>query len=144
MNRENIITALFNLVSASANFATASRRLQLWSSVSSSEKPAIFVTERGDTYARASEAVPEAVTIEADIYIYTDAGKDQSIVPASLLNPLIDAVDAALAPNPLTFVQTLGGLVSHCWIEGKILKDAGDLDGDGVAVIPVKILVPRS
>ena len=143
MNRENIITALFNLVSASATFATASRRLQLWSSVPSSEKPAVFVVERGDTYRRASEAVPEAVTLEVDIYIYTDAGKDQSLVPASILNLLIDAVDTALAPNTLTGLQTLGGLVSHCWIEGKIMKDPGDLDGDGVAVIPVKILVSR-
>jgi hypothetical protein len=143
MNRENIITALFNLVSASASFATASRRLQLWSSVPSSEKPALFLAERSDTYARSSEALPEAVTMEVDIYLYTDGGKDQSIVPASILNPLIDAIDTALAPSPLTGLQTLGGLVSHCWIEGKIMKDPGDLDGDGVAVIPVKILVPR-
>jgi len=143
MNREAIITALFILVSASAPFATASRRLRLWSSVPSSEKPALFLAERGDTYARASEAVPEAVTMQLEIYIYTEAGKDESVVPASALNPLIDAVDAALAPSHLTGLQTLGGLVSHCWIEGKLMKDAGDLDGDGVAVIPVKILVPR-
>jgi hypothetical protein len=143
MNREAILSALFTLVSGSATFNTASRRLQLWTSVASSDKPAIFMTERGDNYMRASEAVPEAVTMDVDIYVYTDAGKDQSIVPASILNPLIDAVDAALAPNPLTGTQTLGGLVSHCWIEGKIMKDPGDLDGDGVAVIPVKILLPR-
>ena len=40
------------------------------------------------------------------------------------------AIDAALAPSALTGLQTLGGLVSHCWIEGKLMKDAGDLDGD--------------
>jgi len=144
MNREAIIMALFSLVSTSASFATKSRRLKLWSSVPSSEKPALFLSERGDTYARASEAVPESVTMQLEIYIYTEAGKDDSVVPASTLNLLIDAVDTALAPNKLTGLQTLGGLVSHCWIEGKILKDAGDLDGDGVAVIPIKILVPRT
>jgi hypothetical protein len=32
------------------------------------------------------------------------------------------------------------GLVSHVWIDGKIMKDPGDIDGDGIAVIPVKIL----
>lgn len=143
MNRETIITALFNLVSNSATFATASRRLQLWSSVASSDKPAIFICERGDVYTHTSEAVPESVTINVDIYIYTDAGKDQSIVPASILNNLIDSVESVLAPNPVTGLQTLGGLVSHCWIDGKIMKDSGDLDGDGVAIIPLKILVPR-
>jgi hypothetical protein len=143
MNRESIITALFSLVSNSAVFATASRRMQLWSNVAASDKPALFLCERGDVYVRASEAVPESVTLNVDIFIYTDAGKDQSSVPATALNTLIDAVDAALAPDRLSGLQMLGGLVSHCWIEGKIMKDSGDLDGDGVAVIPVKILVPR-
>lgn len=143
MNREAIFTALFNLAASSASFATTSRRLVLWNNVPSTDKPALFLHERGDTYIRAGEAVPEAVTIEADIFIYVDAGKDPGVIPASILNSLIDAVDTALAPNHLTGMQTLGGLVSHCWIEGKIMKDTGDLDGDGVAVIPVKILVPR-
>src|SRR6185369_12819679 len=135
--------ALFNLVSGAAAFNTASRRLQLWSSLSSSDKPAVFLYERGDVYTRASEAVPESVTMNLDVYVYTDAGKDQSAVPATALNNLIDAIDTALAPDRLSGLQTLSGLVSHCWIEGKVMKDAGDLDGDGVAVIPVKILVPR-
>ncbi len=143
MNRESILSALFTLVSNSASFNTASRRLQLWSSVAATDKPALFLCERGETYARASEAVPESVTLNVDIYIYIDAGKDQSTVPATTLNTLIDAIDSALAPNFLTGLQTLGGLVSHCWIEGKVMKDAGDLDGDGIAVIPVRILVPR-
>jgi len=142
MNRESIITALFTFVSSATSFSTVSRRLQLWSSVAPSDKPALFLCERADMYVRASEAVPESVTLNLDIYIYTDAGKDQSVVPATTLNNLLDAVDAALAPDPLSGLQTLGGLVSHCWIEGKVMKDAGDLDGDGVAVIPVKILVP--
>lgn len=143
MNREAIISALFTLVSNAASFANSSRRLRLWSSVASSEKPALFLVERADVYTRGNEAAPETVTMQLEIYIYTDAGKDQSIVPSSSLNPLIDAVEAALAPSRLTGLQTLGGLVSHCWIEGRLMKDAGDLDGDGVAVIPMKILVPR-
>lgn len=134
------MTALFNLVSGSASFTTASRRLRLWNDMAPSDKPAIFVAERGDTYARGSDGRPAIVVFEADIFIYTDAGKDTSIVPATALNALIDAVDAALAPSPVSGKQSLGGMVSHCWIEGKIMKDPGDLDGDGLAIIPVKIL----
>lgn len=142
MNRDAILTALFNLVKASSSFKTASRRLQLWTDVNSSDKPAIFVAQRGDTYVRSSEAVPQKVTIEADIFLYTNVGKDPNVIPATQLNNLVDAVDTALAPSPVTGVQTLGGLVSHCWIEGKVMIDTGDLDGDGVAIIPVKMLVP--
>jgi hypothetical protein len=33
-----------------------------------------------------------------------------------------------------------GCLVLNCYIDGKVMTDPGDLDGDGVAVTPVKIL----
>jgi len=45
------------------------------------------------------------------------------ITPISILNPLLGAIDAALAPGKVDGKQTLGGLVSHCWIEGKVMKD---------------------
>lgn len=143
MNREAIYSALFALASSSASFVTRSRRLRLWSSVPPGDKPALFLSERGEHVAHASEAVPETVTLHAEFYIYTDAAQDQTATPASTLNALLDALDTALRPDALTGKQTLGGLVSHCWIEGRILKDPGDLDGSGIAVVPVKILVPR-
>ena len=58
------------------------------------------------------------------------------------MNNLIDAVEDALDPAPLYQNQTLGGIVSHCWFEGDVMKEPGDLDGDGIAIIPIKILVP--
>ena len=138
-SRESIMQALFALVSGSASFVTASRRLQLWSSLSASQKPAIFQYERDDEYKGADRHLPPTVTMNVDLYIYTCPSMDSGITPISVLNPLIDAVDAALKPGP-NGRQTLGGLVSHCWIDGKVMKDPGDLDGDGIAVIPVKIL----
>lgn len=141
MNREVILSALFARLSAAASFATVSRRLKLWSSVAPTDKPALFMVERADLYSHASEAVAETITLQVDVYLYIDAGQDQAGAPISSLNILLDAVDAALKPDPLSRKQTLGNLVSHCWIEGRLLKDAGDLDGNGVAVIPVRILV---
>jgi hypothetical protein len=137
--RESIMSALFTLVSTSAGYASASRRLKLWGEVGSTDKPALFMYERDDTYANGKNYL-SIVEMNVDLFIYIDAGKDQSIVPISTLNPLIDAVDAALATGKVNGRQTLGGLVSHCWIEGKVMKDPGDLDGDGIAVIPIKIL----
>jgi hypothetical protein len=137
--RETIMQALFALVSGSASFVTASRRLQLWGSLSAAEKPAIFQYERDDNYRNGNNYLP-IVEMNVDLYIYTAPGMDSGVTPISVLNPLIDAIDAALAPNRVTRRQTLGGLVSHCYIDGKIMKDPGDLDGDGIAVIPVKIL----
>jgi hypothetical protein len=136
--RENIMQALFALVSGSASFATASRRLQLWDAPGL-QKPAIFMYERDDVYSNGKNYL-QIVEMNVDLYIYTAPGMAAGVIPISILNPLVDAVDAALAPSKVTNRQTLGGLVSHCYIDGKIMKDPGDIDGDGIAVIPVKIL----
>lgn len=142
MNREAIVQALFTRLSSSASFATTGRRLKLWSGVAPADKPALFMVERAEYYTHSSEAIPQTVTLWVDVFIYTDAGNDQSVAPVATLNGLLDALDAALKPDALTGKQTLGGLVSHCWVEGKLLKDSGDLDGNGVAVVPIRILVP--
>jgi hypothetical protein len=53
----------------------------------------------------------------------------------------MDALDAALMASPVANNrQTLGGLVSHCRVDGAVLKDPGDLDGDGLLWVPLKIL----
>lgn len=142
MNREAIYQALFNLVAASASFKTASRRLKLWSDVPPSDRPAVFVAQRPGNYNQGDESQPGTITLEAEIFVYTDGGKDPNAIPASEMNQLLDAIDTALKGSPVTGLQTLGGLVSHCWIEGKQFVDSGDIDGDGVAVIPVKIFLP--
>lgn len=140
--REQVLSSLFSLLTASAAYATASRRLQLWTD-SGLKFPCLFMAERGDTYVRATESTPGTVTVLVEVYIYTQPALDSGVIPATLLNNLLDALDTALAPSPLTGLQTLGNLVSHCWVEGKVMKDPGDLDGFGVAVVPVKILLPQ-
>ncbi len=141
-SREAIYTALFNRLSAAAAFKTKSRRVKLWSDVNAADKPALFLAQRGESYKQGNEATPQRVTLKADVIIYTNVGKDPNVIPSTSLNDLVDAVDAALAGDVVTGRQTLGGLVSHCWIEGDILLEPGDLDGDGLAVIPVRILIP--
>ena len=69
-------------------------------------------------------------------------GKDPNANPEQALNDIIDAVEAALLPGINSNAQTLGGIVSHAWIEGEIEQFPGVLDGIAKAIIPVKILVP--
>jgi len=72
-------------------------------------------------------------------------GVPDSDTPGStVLNPLIDAVEAALAPGDKDGYQTLGGLVIDCRVEGTIIKVLGDEDPSGLcgAIIPLRIVVP--
>ena len=140
-SRETIITALFTLALTAAPFNTSGRRLQLWSKVASF--PALFVQSTGTHYPpREVRGLPPRRTILAELWVYTDVGKDPNADPEQALNDIVDAIEAALAPSLVGGVQTLAGLVSHAWIEGEVEQFPGVLDGIAKAIIPVKILVP--
>ena len=132
--------ALFGILEQVDGLKTTSRRLKLWGDVPKSERPALFLTEQKDNVQRVGERMLPKVTMNAMIFIYTDA--DASEIPITQINDLIDAIETALKPRFPYEEQTLGGLVSHCWIDGDITKDPGDLDGEGLAMIPINILIP--
>ncbi len=140
MNREAIYGALFAKVSTSSSFLTASRRLRHWSDVGPAEQPAIFMVQKSETAQRV-KGLPPKWTLSVDLFVYVHAPDDIS-PPASTLNPLIDAIEAALAPPIPTDNQTLGGLVDHVWIAGRIETDEGTLGRQAVAIIPLNIIVP--
>ena len=137
--RETIMQALFALVSGSASFITKSRRLQLWSSLSPAREASHLPIRAGRRLHPRKELHNHRRDERRPVHLHCSR-HGHGVTPISMLDPLLDAVDAALAPNIVTRRQTLGGLVSHVWIDGKIMKDPGDIDGDGIAVIPVKIL----
>jgi hypothetical protein len=139
MIREPIYAALFALAAGAASFVTVSRRLRHWSDVGAAEQPALFMIQKSEN-AEERRPLPVKWRASVDLYLYAQA-PDELTLPATVLNPLLDAVEAALAPDPVGHVQTLGGLASHCWIAGRIQTDEGVLGGQAVAIIPVEILV---
>ncbi|MDB5405681.1 MAG: hypothetical protein JWL84_593 [Rhodospirillales bacterium] len=139
VTREQIMDALAALCFSVSDFKTTGRRLALWNKTPN--QPACFVRNSpGDLY-EMSGTQNVARVIEAEIWIYAKVGPDD--VPGTALNNLVDAIEVALAPSFATpGRQTLGGLVQHCWLEGKSALDPGDIDGQAKAVLPVRILVP--
>lgn len=147
VTREQVMQALLDLFTPLTDFKIVSRRLQHWSDVNGADQPALYIYEKPETHKRADQVTPAIRMLTADIFIYINVGNDPSAVPATQLNNLIDLIDpnsgGVLFPDvQIQNRQTLGGLVYDCWIEGDILKVPGDLDGQGIAVIPVKILIP--
>ncbi len=142
IDREAIYSALWNLVSKAANFATADRRLRHWSDVSSAEQPALFMSQKRNVGTTHQGAVntPIVWTLEADFYIYVHSS-DPYIAPAILLNPLIDAVELALAPDPWTGTQNLGmpQIVQWVRLNGNIETAEGVLGDQELAIIPVEV-----
>jgi hypothetical protein len=141
--REPIYQALFSLVSNSSEYKTKSRKLKLWGDTLVGDRPAIFMHQLDEDSVTMDGNIgtPNLVTLHVNFFIYTAARS--APVPAAILNPLLDAIETVLKPdNTMLNKQTLGGLVDNCWISGKTFFDAGDLDGDGLAIVPVSIFVP--
>ncbi|EHU2374009.1 MULTISPECIES: hypothetical protein [Acinetobacter calcoaceticus/baumannii complex] len=143
INREAIFMALFDLLKNIDGFVTAERRLRHWSDVPDIEQPYLCLAQGQQSVAQGSPAtgVKPKWTLYADIYLYARTTGEQ--VPSSVLNPLVDAIEAALQPEfpEIEKCQTLNSLVTHCWIDGTIETDEGTLGDQAVAVIPISILV---
>lgn len=141
IGREAVYAALFDLASGSAGFAAVSRRLRLPTDVSPAEQPFLCMSEKGGDAKVKALGAPTVWTLHADLYLYAHSS-DPYLAPAMVLNPLIDALELALAPSPVTGIQTLGlpQIVQHAYIAGKIETDEGILGDQAAAVIPVEIL----
>jgi hypothetical protein len=139
--RETIYLALWELAAAAANFASANRRLRHWADVAPAEQPALFMSEKGGHAAIKTLGAPIVWTLHAEFYVYAHSS-DPCLAPATVLNPLLDALEAALAPSPSTGIQNLGlpAMVQHAYIAGKIETDEGVLGNQAIAIVPVDIL----
>jgi hypothetical protein len=145
--REQIMTALLALVTGAYQFKNdldKARRLVLWTKVDTNQRPAIYQFE-GDPedWKWTNKAIP-IITISVRLFIYTDA-KDENVIGATQLNNILDALKAAFTPTGRDLAQgkfTLGGLVESCRIKGKVFKDPGDIDGDGLLIVPIEIELP--
>jgi hypothetical protein len=74
------------------------------------------------------------------VYVASDTG---TVAPSDQMDYCLDQIDIALAPDDRNRnVFTLGGLVYRCWIEGMIKIAPGDDDGQGMAIVPIHILLP--
>ena len=114
-----------------------------------SAQPALFVLGVKETHGPKPRGVPTRLILHGFLILYAPApaadeniGEEQ-LLGATTLNQLFQAIDAALEPDNLvdgTF--TLGGTVSHCWVEGDTDLDPGIFGTQAAAILPIHILVP--
>lgn len=147
--REEISVELFERLCAAAEFKTKGRRLPGADQVPGSQQPAFFLgspTEEHQVPVRGGDK-RRVFRFTAWVYVYADAA--HTAIPATPLNAVLDAFEAALTPDPMKDRDggggercTLGGLVYDCRIEGTIDTDEGLLGPQGYARIPIVVLVP--
>ncbi len=120
--REQIVTALFNLLAASSEFVTAGRRNTNPTGLSPAQTPALFLLENQDKWDSGQSGFNNLSKREMRLYalIYNDVGTNDGAVPSTAINNALDAIEAALKPdNMITGTMTLGGLVQAAYVEGE-------------------------
>lgn len=133
-------TANGTAVALTTGFLTFSRRLKFWQEVT--EQPALFLRQTDDD-SDWPNTVLQALTLNAEIWIYSNFGQNPDLIPETPLNSMLDAIDQVFLPDDgMSNRFTLGGLVNWCRINGKTQLDPGDISGQAIAVIPVEITVP--
>jgi len=120
-----------------------SRVWKNWADMDEIQMPVVYIVETGERTVT-EKGRPRALYLSADLIIYTGRGQQPEIVPSTIFNPIMDEIEKALASDPVTGVQDLGGLVSHCWISGHTLIAEGTLGPISVVVMPVEILTSAS
>lgn len=142
-SRESVFGALFTALSNSAGYVTTSRSWRHVDEVAPQEMPALFQVEMPET-AKQERGRPTIWHWPVDVFLYAhaQAAEQQSYTDViSLLNNLIDAALAAIAPA-YDGRATLGGLVDDVRVVGTLEKFEGRIDSGrrAVAIIPLVII----
>ena len=153
---EPIYAALFSLASTGEGlpgkftwmgggpFAYTSRRVRTFDDLTG-KQPALCQAEHEEDVRWITNQEPR-LTLGASWLIYVNTG-DPDEVPATTTNAILDAVKALFIDSGPDGVQHLelvyAGGVYRVWIEGKIQKFQGDLDGQTLIVVPIRILTPQ-
>ena len=103
----------------------------LTAQVPANEQPALFQVQRREG-AVTVLGLPTKWTLSADLYIYVNSGEDDLAVPAVQLNPILDAIEAALAPDIVTgkTVAPFENVNLYPWLAHLLGLNAPKMDGD--------------
>jgi hypothetical protein len=129
---------------AETGFAEMSRRVKIFDDCDN--QPACYQAEHTAMVQKRMN-MPYREEWEANWIIYFDVAKDETCIPATEMNRIIKSVRDVFTPlpsDPGVFDNrlTLNNLVYSCYIGGRMFKNPGDMDGQGMLVVPIKLLVP--
>lgn len=146
--REAIAAALYERVDAQTklvvNLVTSSRRLRSFDQVDTGQMPALFQMQKPETQERGAIGLPAKRTMHFEFFLYTGDAQVDSVIPSQQLNNMVDAIEAALAPDDMVRQNcTLGNLVASARIDGSVeYYENVTNDGKSIAIVPVAVLMP--
>lgn len=158
VNREAIWAALFAWLKSQlgGSFQSMGRKHVAPPDLVPADQPALFLIAGKEIHLPKQSTfagLPVRLQLKGFLILYIyDCSPDEDIGAETLLaettlNNLLMQIDAAFAPPAVATAPgaegkfTIGGLVTHCWIEGDSDLDPGIFGPQAAAILPVNILV---
>ena len=151
VNREAIWAALFAWLQSqlSGSFVSMGRKHVPPPDLTAAEQPALFQVAGKEIHIpQKVPGAPPKLLLRGWLILYIfdkspaeDIGQEL-LLAETTLNTLLQAIDSALVPDDLgTGKFTIGGKVTHCWLEGDSDLDPGVFGPQAAAILPINILV---
>lgn len=141
---EGLLATVHDVAPSTGVIPTVTRVWQPWDQVSKLAQPALVIVETGETSTDRRGQQP-SLKLDCLLLCYMQMDPEDTMNPPNTrLNNFVAAIRRTLLPSGPDMVrnaQTLGNLVSNVFIDGKIVKDAGIIDGQGSIMIPLTILI---
>jgi hypothetical protein len=152
VDREACWAALFAKLQTALgdDLVTMSRQHIMPPTLTPEQQPALFLVQARETRKPTPAGAPVQLVLNGFLILYLQVPAPLDEIPgeettlaATQMNALLQSVDDAMQPDDLTTGRlTLGGLITHGWIEGDVEMDPGIFSQQGAAILPVKMLVP--
>ena len=147
LTREDIASALFNLLQTIPGIRTTSRVWKNFDTVPAGDQPALFLTKGDERVQQFQDGRNPIWRYEYLVTLYCyQQSSNNSIPPSTQINNLLDAIEAILRPITPAFpgmpTQILGdptGRIRHCWIGDTVLSDEGLLGPQSFILFPIEI-----
>jgi hypothetical protein len=143
--RTAVFQAVYNLLANAYPWSSAQRRLVVPNNIAPGDQPALVVVYIGDAQSQgqAFQAIRKEYRLAAGVYIRADSEEPPYV--SDTICEILDAIDIAFektnpdgSEKPLGQQQTLGGLVTNCWIDGEVFVDNEALQQQCVVGIPIR------
>jgi hypothetical protein len=153
LNREAIFSALQDrLANVDGIITPCSRKWASYDDTPPELQPALFLAT-GNEEAQGDRRQPTRWVLSPRLIVYTRHDADPDAVPSEVQHKILEAVEAALEVSAAEAAQagpfvnagqdphtTLGGLVASCRIFGRVVKDEGLFQQQGIMEIPLEII----
>ena len=148
--REQIAQALLTLlqdINANISYGPAqfpagsiTRRGAIWSKTAAANQPCLYGVQVAEHTSQESAFGENRWVLYFTLEVYAQADAASAAVPDTLINAILDGIELTIQSKPKGMPQTLGGIVTNCWIEGEIVLGTGQIETQLMMLVPVRIV----